>query len=145
MPIEIKSIEYTNAGVNIIGTEYDEEVLQLADGTTRVLRSNERGYAAPMGLNDFDGDQELARQKIAEHVAKVTGEAVASPVAEVAVLRAEKQQLEAQVNETRTNLETERAARQLAESQRDKLLQPTQPADGKRDVDPRNPVLESDV
>jgi exonuclease VII large subunit len=91
-----------------------------------------------IGINDFaadprnptPADHELARQKIAEHVAKVTGQAAASPIAEVAVLRAEKQQLEAQVNETRTNLETERAARQLAESQRDKLLQSTPQENG---------------
>lgn len=152
MPIRIKSIEYTEHGVNIIGDEV--EILELADGTTREIHV--KGYAAPMGINDFDGDQELARQKIAEHVAKVTGEAAASPIAEVAVLRAEKQQLEAQLNDERITrakaeqeLSTERTARQLAEAQRnearDQLLQRPQPENDNSPVDRGRSVLEGDI
>lgn len=96
MPIEIKSVEYTSYGVNIIGTEYDEEVLTLADGTTRVLRTNERGYAAPCGINDG--------KDIEAHVAKVLGEAAAKPFTDVAILNAEKQKLEAELNAARSQL-----------------------------------------
>lgn len=125
MPIKIKSIEYTEAGVNILGDEV--EIVTLQDGSTREIKL--RGYAAPMGINDFGGDQDLARQKIAEHIAKVTGQAVASPIAEVAVLQAERDAERAaklvalQERDARqAELESERAARQLAEAQKEAAL-----------------------
>lgn len=85
MPIKIKSIEYTESGVNIIGDEI--EIVTLQDGSTREIKL--RGYAAPMGLKDFGDDPEFAKQEIEKHVAKVVGNAAAKPIAENVVLQAE--------------------------------------------------------
>jgi hypothetical protein len=77
MPIKIKSIEWTPAGVNVFGDEV--EVLQLADGSTREIPV--KGYAEPVGINDFAADplnptpedHKTAKLKIAEHLEKIMG------------------------------------------------------------------------
>jgi hypothetical protein len=60
-----------------------------------------RGYAAPCGINDG--------KDIGEHMTKIMGEAVALPLAERAVLQAERDQ--------------ERTKRMQAETQREEIAQ----------------------
>lgn len=105
MPIRIRSIEYTEHGVNILGDEV--ELVVLGDGSTREIKT--RGFAASRGLNDFPGlRDDQRRDLVADHVARVVGGAAALPFAENVVLHAE---LEA----TRDELAREKIARQAVE------------------------------
>lgn len=107
MPKDITNIEYTKYGVNITGIEYDEEVLQLADGTSRTLRTNERGFAAPCGINDG--------KDIEAHVATIVGEAAAKPFAEIAVLQAERNAERQAKEQAAAERDIERKAKRQAE------------------------------
>lgn len=88
--LEIESIEFTRGGLNVIGAWVEYEVLELKDGTTRRLEISRTGYAGPVGINDFDGDQEKGRAAIRDRIAQVTGEAAALPFADVAVAQMER-------------------------------------------------------
>jgi len=127
MPIKITSIEITNSGVNILGDEV--EILELADGTTRELKV--RGYAAPCGINDG--------KDIGAHMTKILGEAVALPIAERAVLQAERNQERAAKQALETELQTERAARQLAEAQKEVALAEVERVRNEKPISIRDP------